>query len=95
MARACQCCAQDKDVDRSENKRRCCAVDKCCEARLSSRTVNDIRACLRAALTQAVTEDLIAKNMANSMKLPSVRKRKGKAWSSEEAEVPGVRALGV
>ncbi|HEX8760805.1 MAG TPA: hypothetical protein VF734_12710 [Pseudonocardiaceae bacterium] len=36
-------------------------------------------------MTQAVTEDLIAKNMANSMKLPSVRKRKGKAWSSEEA----------
>jgi integrase len=30
-------------------------------------------------------EDLIAKNMASSIKLPSVRKRKGKAWSSEEA----------
>jgi integrase len=73
-----------QDVARSENKRRCCAVGKCCEARLSSRTGNDIRACLRAALTQAVTEDLVTKNMANSMKLPSVRKRKGKARSSEE-----------
>ena len=85
VARTCQCCAQGKDAARSEKKRRCCAVSKCCEARLSSRTVNDIRACLRAALSQAVTEDLIAKNMANSIKLPSVRKRKGKAWSSEEA----------
>lgn len=85
VARTCQCCAQGKDTARPEHKRRCCAIGKCCEARLSSRTVNDIRACLRAALSQAVTEDLIAKNMANSIKVPSVRKRKGKAWSSEEA----------
>lgn len=85
VARTCQCCAQGKDTARPEKKRRCCAVGKCCEGRLSSRTVNDIRACLRAALSQAVTEDLIAKNMANSIKVPSVRKRKGKAWSSEEA----------
>ncbi len=81
----CQCCAQGKDAARPEEKRRCCAVGKCCEARLSSRTVNDVRACLRAALSQAVTEDLVAKNMAQSIKLPSVRKRKGKVWSSEEA----------
>ncbi len=85
VARTCQCCAQGKDAARSEKKRRCCAIDKCCEARLSPRTVSDIRACLRAALSQAVTEDLIAKNMASSIKLPTVRKRKGKAWSSEEA----------
>ncbi|MGH3921923.1 MAG: tyrosine-type recombinase/integrase, partial [Pseudonocardiaceae bacterium] len=85
VARTCQCCAQGKDAARPAKKRRCCAIGKCCEAQLSSRTVNDIRACLRAALSQAVTEDLIAKNMANSIKVPAVRKRKGKAWSSEEA----------
>jgi integrase len=85
VAGICQCCAQGKDAARPEKKRRCCAVGKCCEARLSSRTVNDIRACLRAALSQAVTEDLVAKNMAKSIKLPSVRKRKGTVWSSEEA----------
>jgi integrase len=85
VARTCQCCAQDKDAARAEKKRRCCAISKCCGNQLSSRTVSDIRACLRAALSQAVTEDLIAKNMASSIKLPSVRKRKGKAWSSDEA----------
>ncbi|HEX6403696.1 MAG TPA: site-specific integrase [Pseudonocardiaceae bacterium] len=85
VARTCQCCAQGKDAARPEKKRRCCAVGKCCEALLSARTVNDIRACLRAALSQAVTEDLIAKNTATSIKLPAVRKRKGKVWSSEEA----------
>jgi hypothetical protein len=92
VARTCQCCAQGKDVARAEKKRRCCTVGTCCEARLSSRTVNDIRACLRAALSQAVTEDFIAKNMANSIKVPSVRKRKGKGWISEEArqDVPNV-----
>ncbi|MCA1703729.1 MAG: site-specific integrase [Actinobacteria bacterium] len=85
VARICQCCAQGKDAVRPEKKRRCCAVDKCCEAQLSPRTVNDVRACLRAALSQAVTEDLIVKNTAKSIKLPSARKRKGKVWSSEEA----------
>jgi integrase len=85
VARTCQCCAQGKDSARPEKKRRCCAVGKCCQAQLSSRTVNDIRACLRAALSQAVAEDLVVKNTAQSIKLPSVRKRKGKAWNSEEA----------
>jgi integrase len=85
VARTCQCCAQDKDTARAEHKQRCCGVGKCREDRLSSRTVSGVRACLRAALAQAVTEDLIAKNMASSIELPSVRKRKGKAWSSEEA----------
>jgi integrase len=85
VARACQCCAQGKDARRPAKKRRCCAVGKCCNARLSARTVSDIRACLRAALSQAVTEDLIVKNTAKTIKLPAVRKRKGKVWSSEEA----------
>jgi integrase len=85
VARTCQCCAQGKDAARPEKKRRCCAVSKCCEAQLSPRTVNDIRACLRTALSQAVTEDLITKNMAKLIKFPSVRKHKGKVWSSEEA----------
>jgi integrase len=85
VARTCQCCAQGKDATRVEKKRRCCAVGKCCEDRLPSRTVSNIQACLRAALSRAVTEDLITKNMVTSIKLTSVRKRKGKAWSSDEA----------
>ncbi|HET9256766.1 MAG TPA: site-specific integrase [Pseudonocardiaceae bacterium] len=85
VARTCQCCAQGKDTRRPAKKRRCCAVGKCCQAQLSPRTVSDIRACLRAALSQAVTEDLIVKNPAKTIKLPAVRKRKGKVWSSEEA----------
>jgi integrase len=87
LARTCQCCAQGKDARRRQGSQHCCAIGKCCDSRLSAVTINDIRACLRSALSQAVTEDLIAKNMAMSVKVPSKRSRKRKmqAWSSEEA----------
>lgn len=86
-ARTCQCCVQGKDARRAESKRRCCAIGTCCDSRPSARTINDIRGCLRAALSQAVTEDLISRNVASSVKVPSARKRtrKVQAWSSEEA----------
>ncbi len=40
---------------------------------------------LRSALSQAEVEELVAKNVAALAKLPPLRKRKGAAWSSEEA----------
>lgn len=87
VARTCQCCAQGKDARRREEKRRCCAIGECCDNRVSAVTINDIRACLRSALSQAVTDDLIARNVALSVKVPSkrLRRRKMQAWSSEEA----------
>lgn len=86
-ARTCQCCAQGKDARRPEKMHRCCAIGKCCDSRPSARTINDIRGCLRTALSQAVTEDLLPRNVASAVKVPSTRKRtrKMQAWSSEEA----------
>jgi integrase len=86
-ARTCQCCAQGKDARRPEGKRRCCALGKCCESTPSPRTINDIRGCLRSALSQAIAEDLISKNPAVAVKVPSARRRtrKMQSWSSEEA----------
>lgn len=86
----CQCCAQGRDANRSEKKRRCCAIGNCCEAFLSQRTVGDIRAALRAALAQAVREELITKNPAQSVTLPKRRRksrnaRRRQAWTTEEA----------
>lgn len=49
------------------------------------RTVSDIRAALRAALTRAQAEDLITKNAAVPVTLATVRRRRGKSWSSDEA----------
>jgi hypothetical protein len=87
VATTCQCCAQGKDAARSENKRRCCARKNpaCCHSRPSSRMVSDIRNTLRSALSHAITEELLTRNVASSVKLPPVRKRRGRAWSSDEA----------
>lgn len=85
VARTCQCCAQGKDTARPKHKRRCCAIGRCCQAVPSTRTVSDIRAALRAALTHAQAEDLITRNPAVPVTLATVRRRRGKSWSSDEA----------
>ncbi|MFI7431661.1 tyrosine-type recombinase/integrase [Micromonospora sp. NPDC049836] len=85
VAKTCQCCAQGKDERRPPKNRKCCAVGRCCQDLPSARTVKGIRAVLRSALSQAVVEELVAKNVAALVKLPPIRARKGKSWSSEEA----------
>lgn len=79
----CQCCAQGLDAKR--DKPRCCAAGDCCERIPSRRTVQDARAVLRSALTNAMTEELISKNMAGLVKVRSARKVKRHPWSVEEA----------
>lgn len=85
MAQTCQCSAQGKDAARPRDKRRCCSVGRCCRSVLSTRTASDIRAALRAALSHAQSQDLIVKNPATSVTLATVRRRRGKAGSSDEA----------
>ncbi|MEV5680492.1 site-specific integrase [Streptomyces sp. NPDC052179] len=79
----CQCCAQGKDARR--DKPRCCAAGDCCDQVPSRRTVQDARAILRSALTNAMTEELITKNVAGLVKVRSGRKVKRNPWSVEEA----------
>ncbi|WP_433530319.1 tyrosine-type recombinase/integrase [Micromonospora sp. CA-263727] len=85
VARTCQCCAQGKDARRPELRRRCCALGGCCGDTPSARTVKDIRGVLRSALNHAATEELVTRNAAALVKLPPVRRRKGRAWTSDEA----------
>jgi integrase len=47
--------------------------------------VSDIRACLRSALNSAIRKDLITKNPAAMVVLPTARKKKRASWSSQEA----------
>jgi integrase len=90
---ACQCCAQGKDEQRPEQhkdprkRRRCCAVGQCCEDYPSRRTIQAARNTLRAALNHAKAEELLSRNVAEVVKLPTARKRgrRGKAWSVDEA----------
>src|SRR5690606_22800946 len=85
VAKTCQCCEQGKDARRPEHKRRCCALGRCCQAVPSRSTIKSLRATLRAALAQAVTEELITKNVAALVKLQPGRKKPSKAWDSDEA----------
>jgi integrase len=81
----CQCCAQGKDAGRPIDRRRCCAIGICCRQVLAERTVKDVRDTLRAALANAVAEELIARNVAAVVRLPTPRKRQRQWWSVEEA----------
>ena len=80
---SCQCCAQGKDAARPVP--RCCAIGKCCGSKLSRRVVMDARAVLRSALTNAMTEELISKNVAALTKVRPVRRTHRKPWTVEEA----------
>jgi integrase len=83
----CQCCAQGKDARRPENRRRCCAMTPpaCCRQLASDRTIRDASTILCSALTNAVTEELIPKNVAGLLHVSKPRKRKVKPWTADEA----------
>ncbi|MGW0507571.1 tyrosine-type recombinase/integrase, partial [Micromonospora sp. NPDC003241] len=85
VGRTCQCCAQGKDERRKPAQRRCCALGRCCQDLPSPTSVTHLRTVLRTLLSQAITEGLITRNVASLVKLPPVRKRKRKAWTSDEA----------
>jgi len=88
LARVCQCCAQGKDAARPEERRRCCAIGACCEDYTGRRTVEAVRNTLRAALNHAKSTDkLVSRNVVAFARVPTARRRrrKGSAWSVEEA----------
>ena len=85
LRETCQCCAQGKDARRDEKRQRCCAKGKCCKQYASERTIQDARTVLRSVLSNAVTEELISKNVAGLVRVSKPRPRKNKPWSVEEA----------
>ena len=82
---SCQCCAQGKDARRDQP--RCCAgtPTHCCEQYPSTGTLRYLLRLLRAALQDAVGEDILNRNIARQVKMPTGSIRKVKAWSEEEA----------
>ncbi len=87
LAITCQCCAQEKDARRADDKRRCCALGQCCESYPGKRTVQAARNTLRAALSQAVIDEIVSRNVASLVQVPTPPKRrpKGSAWNVQEA----------
>jgi integrase len=85
VANECQCCKHK--VDAKRRKPRCCAVGECCESRLSRRMVQSIHAVLRNALQSAVREELIVRNVAKLVQVPSPAYSSGKGLSVTQARV--------
>lgn len=81
----CRCCAEEIDVRRPEKRRRCCAVGRCCESFPSTRTLQQVHAVLRNALQNAVREELIMRNVAQLVRVPSPKYRVNRGISAEQA----------
>lgn len=75
----CQCCAQGWDAKRNPDhpvkarRPRCCAIGTCCRKHIRPATVRYIRAVLSAALADGVRDDLLGRNVASSVRLPTPR----------------------
>ncbi|WP_049579657.1 site-specific integrase [Streptomyces sp. SBT349] len=83
VAAECQCCKHGLDVER----KRCCAAGECCESRLSRRMVQSIHAVLRNALQNAVREELITRNVAQLVQVPTPVYDTGKGLSVTQARL--------
>ncbi|WP_329811610.1 site-specific integrase [Streptomyces sp. GSL17-113] len=85
VATECQCCKHGWDEDRREPQ--CCAAGECCKTVLSRRMVQSIHAVLRNALQNAVREELIVRNVATLVQIPTPTYDTGKGLSVAEARL--------
>jgi len=84
----CQYCAQGKDAERAKKgKARCCARKpvECSGQVAGTGTLRYLLRLVHAALQDAVEEELLARNVARQVKMPSGSIRKVMPWSADEA----------
>ncbi|GAA2053350.1 site-specific integrase [Streptomyces cheonanensis] len=81
----CQCCKHGWDAERATPE--CCAAGECCGRRLSRRMVQSIHAVLRNALQNAVREELIVRNVAQLVQVPTPAYDTGKGLSVADARL--------
>lgn len=85
VATECQCCKHGWDRDRPEPQ--CCAAGECCQTLLSRRMVQSVHAVLRNALQNAVREELIVRNVAQLVQVPTPTYDTGKGLGVAEARL--------
>ncbi|WP_301128867.1 site-specific integrase [Streptomyces cacaoi] len=85
VASECQCCKHEWDKARRDPQ--CCAAGQCCQTVLSRRMVQSIHAVLRNALQNAVREELIVRNVATLVQIPTPTYDTGKGLSVAEARL--------
>ncbi|SRR6266536_2421763 len=87
----CQCCAQGWDAARDpahrrkDRRPRCCAVGACCHHTIKPATVRYIRAVLSSALAHAVREEVLHRNVASVVRLPTPRRSGHHPFTAGEA----------
>jgi len=81
--RKCLCCANGLDKIRPLD-RRCCSISRCCESFPSARQIQFVHAVLRNALQHAMREELVSRNVAKLVRVPSPRYNVGKGLSVEQ-----------
>lgn len=81
--RKCLCCTNGLDQIRPVD-RRCCSVGRCCERYPSARQIQFVHAVLRNALQHAMREELVSRNVAKLVRVPSPRYKVGKGLSVDQ-----------
>ncbi|RZT83716.1 site-specific recombinase XerD [Pseudonocardia sediminis] len=81
----CRCCAEEIDAGRPERGRRCCAIGRCCESYPSARTLQQVHAVFRNALQNAVREELVMRNVAKLVRVPSPKYRVHRGITADQA----------
>jgi integrase len=79
----CLCCASKADAKRRAD-RQCCSIGKCCLQFPGGRQIQYVHSVLRNALNQAMREELISRNVATLVKVPSPRYKIGKGLSVDQ-----------
>jgi integrase len=81
----CLCCASRADTERSLGKQ-CCSIGKCCLHYPSIRQIQYVHAVLRNSLQQAMRQELVSRNVATLVRIPSPRYRVGKGLSVDQVQ---------
>lgn len=83
----CLCCANGYDRHRDEEDQ-CCSAGRCCERHPTTRQVQYVHAVLRNGLMNAMRDELITRNVATLVVVPTPKYKRGKGLT-----VPEVRTL--
>lgn len=81
----CLCCVNGWDKHRPDDKK-CCSVKKCCKRNPSTRQIQFIHAVLRNALGNAMRDELVARNVAKLVEIPTPRYKIGRGLKVAEVE---------
>lgn len=79
----CLCCASKADATRPVEKQ-CCSVKKCCSHYPSARQIQYVHGVLRNALQEAMREEVVPRNVAKLVRVPSPRYKVGKGLSVDQ-----------